>query len=260
MPVPEKPTIRLLFTGLEAFFFDSEGTSCRVGMHNQAPDHQLCFQVKVLYDGSERVIDLSDAANGYDIRLNVVNPKTKGVEIYRNGDFQREFADNDPQDFRWIIGIRGKEFHGEVPIDHNVLRPSFYTNSGLFHTYKKVKARITREKDKTNKVVEIAEDIGASIDLQNGDGEAVLTFGMNGEQRLHLRKEPHTRYEITISNDCPESMVTDSEFRLYYKAFLVPEDDQFDLAGAIAAAKGGKKPLGSQGKPCAPVCGQGEFC
>lgn len=262
MPVPDKPTIKLFFTGLQAFFFDSEGYSCRVGMHNQAPSHKLCFQVKVFYEGSERVIDLSDVASGFDIRLNVVNPKTPGVEPYRNGSFERESPDNDPQDFRWVIGIRGKEFHGEVPIDHTVLRPSFYTNNGLFYTQDKVRARIIRKRDGIDKVAEIAEHIAANIDLQNGNSEAVLTFGMNGEQSLHLRKEPNTRYEITISNDCPPSLALDSDFKFYYKAFLVPDDDQFDLTGATIAAKSnkGKKAMAALGRPCAPVCGQGEFC
>lgn len=252
-----KPTIKLLFTGLQAFFFDKDGTSCRVGMHNQAPHHELCVQVKVIYDGAERVIDLSPAARGYDMRLNVINPKTKGVEVYRNGsEFERASTDNDEKDFRWVIGLRGPEFHGEVPIDHTILRPSFYTNNGIFHTHNKIKARLTRERDKIDREVEIADFIGADIELEGEDSKAVLTFGMNGEQSLHLSKEPHTRYEISISNDCPKDLTVDSEFKLYYKAFEVKEDDQFDLKGAVEEF--GRE--GSPHTPCAPVCGQGEFC
>jgi hypothetical protein len=254
----ERPTIKLLFTGLQAFFFDKEGTSCRVGMHNQAPNHTLCVRVKVIYDGAERVIDLSEAVRGYDMHFNVINPRTKGVSVYKNGDFKRCSSGNDDRDFRWIIGIRGPEFHGAVPIDHTVLRPSFYTNNGLFHTHSKIKARLVGGRDKIDKEVEVARYIGADIDLQGKDSKAVLTFGMNGEQSLHLNKEPHTKYEIIISNDCPEDMIFksgESEFKLYYKAFSVREDEQYDLDGTEEGLR-----LGGQNKPCAPVCGQGEEC
>lgn len=255
------PTIKLLFSGLQAFFFDRENTSCRVGIHNQAPNHRLFLKVRMLYSGSERSIDLSEAASGYDIRLNVVNPKMKGVEVYSNGRFDRNSAENDPQDFRWAIGIRSSEFHGEVPIDHSVLQPSFYTNNGLFHTHNRIRARILRRRDRTDRVVEVAEHIGANIDLEDDDSEAILTFGMNGKQGLRLKKEPNTRYEITVSNDCPPSLGADSDFKLYYKAFLVAEDDQFDLTGAYRVDKGskGKRALVSSYSPCVPVCGDGYF-
>jgi len=256
MPVSKTPTIKLLFTGLQAFFFNSEGTSCRVGMHNQAPSHQLCFQVSVMYGKSECLIDLSKAANGYDIHLNVVNPKKEGVEIYKKGKFNRESLKHDPKDFRWAIGIRSEEFHGAVPIIDKVLRPSFYTNNGLFHTESTIKALLVRKKGNVNKLVQIAEYIGANIDLQNSDGEAILTFGKNGSQSLHLRKEPNTRYRITIFNNCSgtESFSNDSDFKLYYKAFSVAADDQFDLKGFS------ERVMLSPDSPCVPVCGQDGFC
>lgn len=291
MPVPEKPTIRLIFTGLQAFFFDSEGTSCRVGMHNQAPSHQLCVKVTVIYAGEKRTIDLSEYVKGYDLHLNVINPKTKGVEVYKNGSFERGSDECDSQDFRWVIGLRSEEFHGEIPIDHSVLRPSFHTNNGLFYTHKKIPARLTGGKECIDKVLGIAEEIGANIELDGDDSEAVLTFGINGEQSLHLRKKPNTRYEINIKNDCPKDLDIGSEFKLYYKAFLsVAPAEQYDITSptlnsAKVSAKAGvasktanaskargakaglpgkagkaKTAFGTQTKPCAPVCGEGDYC
>lgn len=262
MKVSKPPTIKLLFTGLQAFFFDNKSTSCRVGMHNQAPTHRLCFKVEVLYKDSKRLIDLSEAASGYNIHLNVINPKKEGVEIYKKGKFSRKLLDHDPHDFRWAIGIRSEEFHGAVPINDKVLQPSFYTNNGLFHTHSVIQARLVRERDNVNKLVQVAEYIGANINLQNGNGEAILTFGRNGEQSLHLKQEPGTKYEITISNNCPQNLATDSDFKLYYEAFRVPSEDQFDLQGAnrIAKGGGGGRAGASLHQPCVPVCGQGDFC
>jgi hypothetical protein len=262
MSLPENPTIKVVFTGLMAFFFDHKKSECQVAMHNRAAGHKLRINVYKSTPGStEHVLSIAngngavDAFEDSDIRLEVARPK-ETIRKYQNGPFTRQ-EDDDPNDFRWIIDIEGHEFHGrKLKIKTDVLSPILRMNAGLFYTAMKCPVTIIRKKDRTPRFQEVAYLMGANIYLDGLGSKADLIWGAGGKNSLSLKKEKDTTYKIQVLNDCPQPSSIDptrlGDFSFYYDVFIVnDEEERFHVL-----------PAGFEGvsfddakHPCGPVTG-----
>ncbi len=273
MPIPEDPTIKLVFTGLLAFCFTPPSgpakTRCQVGILRK-DSHEFRVRIfKVTADGFREMKDeskkisesilpppgVAPPSGGFslpDIVMNVVNPRTEGIALYMNGPFARDESD-DPNDFRWIPDIEGPEFHDRsLPVKEGSLKPSFILNNGLFYTALKVPARKVRQGDPVTDL-DVAGFTGANIYLDEADSKAILTFG-NPTQTVELKKEPGTTYKIHVFNDCPDASppVISGDFRFYYDAFQVPViSERFNLVGPPSPSGAPD----SHRSPCGPAYG-----
>jgi hypothetical protein len=171
--------------------------------------------------------------------------------MYQNGPFTRG-DDDDPNDFRWIVDIEGQEFHDQhLTLISDVLTKSFSMNNGLFYTAVRSSVRIKRGAVVGATPTDVALKVAANIYFENGASEAILTYG--GPESLSLRKEADTSYKIEVFNDRVHHPPGDDrgDFRFYYDAFDVPQDQRFDLIGVDHDGHDGEPD--TRAHPCGPI-------
>src|SRR5262245_45630185 len=142
----------------------------------------------------------------HNIRIEVVNPVTKGVKTYVNNDvkFDKDTDQGDPEDFRWVIDLEGKEFHdGKLTITNPaMLKPVFYITDGVCYTREKsadMQGRVTWESDYSWSFIgRPAETIAADIQVNKRGGEVILRSEAKGVEPLRLKRETGVRYEIAV--------------------------------------------------------------
>ena len=247
MPVPQDPTVTILFTGLLVFCFDKQSKHCQIGIHSKSDDHELKFHfIKKRADPeseSEQRLTISHglirrASNLWLDVEGAPSPKQRTAEPFIAG--KRNEPPTDPQDFRRVVDMEGKHFYNRpMKVRKDVLRPALFVAKGLFYS-----ATLTSESYRTVPVAsngpdhphkhsreameaiatgrdlgQIAEYVGANIYLTHANQAVVLRAGRNGSELLRLKKEEGTTYEITIENGPTDQAPGGNHFGHYYDAF-----------------------------------------
>jgi len=195
--------------------------------------------------------------------------------------FDKDTDQGDPEDFRWVIDLEGKEFHDSKLAITNpaLLKPVFYLTDGVFYTQQKsadMQGRVTWESDNPWLFVgKVADAIAADIYLDKKGGEVILRSDAKGSEPLRLKREPGVKYEIAVSNERHHFMAMGggTDFRYWYDVFRDDAGRKYDLkiveeydVGANAAALppasrrflsygNGRRSryLDSQEQPCQPT-------
>jgi|SRR5215510_11331957 len=231
-----KAFVTVSFQGLMALVIN-ENREAEVGVLKHK-HHQFTLEIKKITLLGASVINHSTDL-GEDLWIEAVNPADNGVKKYINSKltFDRKTNRGDPEDFRWMVDLEGKEFHGSRLAITNPERfaPMIHLNSGIFYTQRRSQQMVKRVIQSNNVhealLGKVASSVAAEIYLEGRDGEVVLRYGRKGSERVTFRPEPDTRYEIVLSNERPESMRTmgESDFVSWYEVFADQSGRRFDL-------------------------------
>ncbi len=262
MTVSDSPSFKLLFDGLLVLAVNKNENICEFGVVN-APDHVLRIKAeKVIANGEPIPLpDISrDLPSEGNIRIDA--PKSAmahGVQFF--GDLKRPFrrliGGDDPQDFRWLVDLEGKEFHNKKL----TLKPGFpnqriIVSRGLFYTHDLIDIQLVLP-DTTVLKRSVASPIGCNLDLDAGE-EFVLTYGPDDQKtEIVMAAEEGVTYRIKILNNPKDdqhvghnggSQPNDlsTHFHFYYdEAVEVGIDKKFDILS---------RPMGREGlgpnRPC----------
>ena len=245
--------VRVTFDGLIAFCYDRRG-DCEMGMV-QAADHQpILILTRINPDGSTTFMRRFDLAVNHNVTIDAEDPVEIGThtfprDIYR-GDFDRLGNDADPEDFRWIMDLQGRDFHGAAlrlkrgagdPATAR-LRPRITVTHGVFYTVEKTPdtfMRHPRRGDATRpkNIGKIADKVGADIICVPDAGVVKLTVGAETLELVRFVDGKAFRYQIDISNLCRSdgpgprcpTTSTESDFPLYYKVAEDEDGVEFDV-------------------------------
>jgi hypothetical protein len=185
------------------------------------------------------------------------NPSVEGYEVYQSGEFDRlNGADNDENDFRWLVNIDGAEMHGQkLAKNKNMLAASrppvskLFIRNGLFYA-RTINEKLFFEKlqkDANGETIEktpfgnVAEAVAAKIEAE----KVSFKINIGGEQHTHiLPRIAGSPYKIEISNMDLDQETPISDMPDYYN-FLADENGvSFDLEPIKSDEKSG----GSVGK------------
>jgi len=170
------------------------------------------------------------------------NPSIEGYEIYQSGEFDRlNGADNDENDFRWLVNIDGEEMHGQRLAKNENLRAAsrppvskLFIRNGLFY------ARTINEKlffEKVRKDGEgnelektpfgnVAETVAAKIEAE----KVAFKINIGGEQHTHiLPRIAGSPYKIEINNMDLDQETPISDMPDYYNFLADTTGVSFDL-------------------------------
>jgi len=257
LPTTE-PQIILAFHGLMSLSFKSpEGNGnngfCEVGIHDNAPHHDLKLKVFDIGDNPSNNIEPFYTFNFATthpsptdlIRFDAVNANPQRVGFYEPLTFAPGTATQgrfvaDPFDFRLVNDFEGPEFYNRT-LDKNLstFRPRLFVKSGIFVTLVRTTKEFKREAPLDPlKLGSVAEIAGAGIYLQP-DGVVGLRFG---QQAITLPLKPggRTLYLFLFDNACPPEVCNfehtspikerRNDFFEYYKMFRIPDDkEEFEL-------------------------------
>ena len=200
--------------------------------------HKLIVEVKKITSKGVSKINYPIDTE-HNIRIEAINPVMKGVTTYANTDvkFDKDTDQGDPEDFRWVIDLEGKDFHDSKLAIANpaLLKPVFYIADGVFYTLKKtadMQGRVTWESDYPwHFVGKVADTIAADIYLNKKGAEVVLRSDVKGSEPLRLKRESGVRYEIAVSNERHSStaMGDRSDFSYWYDVFRDDAGRKYDL-------------------------------
>jgi hypothetical protein len=236
MPVPEDPTVSILFTGLLVFCFDRRRKYCQIGVLSKG-DHELRMRVvkkgRGLEDGVEQTLTINHALirQSSELLLDVEgehSSKQRTAEPFIVGS--RDEPPTDPQDFRRVIDLEGEDFYNRpLKVRRGVLTPILFVAKGLFYTaaltsdlYRTIPVAAngaTRTPSAGHTLGQVAEYVGANIYLTHPNQALVLREGRNGAELLRLNREEGTTYEITFENSDTPQAPAGSDFDYYYDAF-----------------------------------------
>lgn len=248
--------VRVTFDGLIAFCYDRRG-DCEMGMV-QASDHQPRLDLtRINPDGSPTLMRRYDLTVHQNILIDAQDPVEIGTQTFPRDIYGTEFdrlgTNADPEDFRWIMDLQGRDFHGPALKLRTAagdpstarLRPRISVTHGVFHTMEKTPdtfVRNPRTGDQTRpiNIGKIADKVGCDIVCVPEGGEVKLQVG--GDTHTLFRfLEGHPgqafRYRIDISNLCRSDGPGDrcppnpeeSDFPLYYKVAVDEDGIEFDV-------------------------------
>ena len=239
------PTITLVFRGLFLLAFEEDNKYCQAGII-EADRH--CFKINIkshapsLQNSPEMSFEIPDG----DISFHV-SGRENSVGVYESGHFER-VSSHDRRDFRWALDLEGAELHNRrLPIKADALKRSFFVTDGQFYTYDSHVVRIVDPSSQTRDVA-IAQEIGCDIHL-DGNQEAVLRYGPDGNYSMKFKKEPDVSYDILVENICPEARAPQSkvsDFSHYYEVVDVPTSQQFKVVAF-------SPPPADDSNPCNPA-------
>lgn len=249
--------VRLTFDGLIGFCFyqGKQQQRCEMGMV-QVPDHEPLLTVNRVNPNGTLTPILTDyhLNQTSDVSLEVNDPvrpqSTRFPESMASGDFDRFNTANDPEDFRWVLDLQGKDFHEDRlrlktgGSGDTLLRPRITVPNAIFYTLDKTQDQFYRFKriDETMSVPigKIADQVGADILCRPGDhGQKLVTLKVNGEPDIRMFRNTTQgngfRYAIKITNLCRRAGTgrplcpNQSDFPHYYKVAEDKDGVQFDL-------------------------------
>jgi len=264
MTVSDFPSFKLLFDGLLVLAVNKNENICEFGVVN-APDHKLRIEARKIDSNSvdTELPEISrDLPSEGDIRIDAPkSAKDHGVQFF--GDLKRPFRrlidEDDPQDFRWLVDLEGKEFYNKKL----ALKPGFPNQRiivprGLFYTHNLIDVQLVRPGASVLQT-SVASPIGCNLDLDEGE-EFVLTYGPD-DQKIVMLAEKGFTYEIKILNNPKDdqhqghnggSQPNDlsTHFHFYYdKAVEVSGDKKFDILSRQERGEAGgpNRPCGGTG-------------
>ena len=245
--------VRVTFDGLIAFCYDRRG-DCEMGMV-QAPDHHpLLDLTRINPDGSTTFVRRFELTVNDSVTIDAQDPVELGAHTFPRNIYGTEFdrlsSTADPEDFRWIMDLQGRDFHGAAlrlkrgagdPTTAR-LRPRITIPHGTFYTLEKTPDTFMRQPrtgDATRPldIGKIADKVGADIVCVPDAGIVTLTVGEHTCELTRLIDEHAFRYRIDITNVCRTdgpgprcpTQPTESDFPLYYKVAEDEDGIEFDV-------------------------------
>lgn len=224
----------------------------------QADDHQpLLVITRINPNGSTtpyRRYELREGSNFKDVTITAQDPLEQGANTFPRDiygtTFDRFSTDADPEDFRWIVDLQGREFHGSaLKLKRDAsdpptarLRPTILIPHGIFYsldktpdTYMRHPHPPTATTTRPKHIGKIADKVGADIVCVPSGGRVSVTVGQESFLLAkHTEEGRGFRYRINISNLCraegtPPCPPNESDFPLYYKAAVDEDGIQFDM-------------------------------
>ena len=142
--------------------------------------------------------------------------------LYQNESVGFSRADNkgDPQDFRWVADLEGKEFHNsKLTISQpEMLRPHLHVNGGTFYAAQiygqPMALTVPGDDAHWTYLGRFADVIAADLSLDRSDDGIVLRSGARGRETVRLRRQLGTRCQIAVKNtrQHPGSALGPSDF------------------------------------------------
>ncbi|HKY03478.1 MAG TPA: hypothetical protein VJQ56_01245 [Blastocatellia bacterium] len=192
---------------------------------------------------------MGDPIGTGNISLNVAKPEKAVLARYENGPFSRLDGLDDPNDFRWIVQLDGREFHNRpLPVFRDVFKPIITLNSGLFYTayripVKKIPPRDRQPSASTTRTIptRVAWFTGVNIYLNADNPEATLSYfdDTGTAKSIKIKNDPgvaYLGYIFNLASAGSHFHEDESDFQYYYDAFDVPLRERFDIRGASEAA------------------------
>lgn len=224
MALPKEPLtgIKIFFDGLLDFCVRDGDEFCQVGILKDVPGHELRFDVKEITDRDEHILECIEPSQAEgSMSLTVHGVSQKGVRLYTpTPGFHRDEAQDDPNDFRWLLDLEGPEcYNRPLKINPEGFRSILTINNGLFFTRDLSEDEIslvTDENPEGDFLGKVALVVGAYIYFDRPDARAVLT---NGNESCELLGRPGTTYEIFIGLNRPfGTHVHENDFVFHYGA------------------------------------------
>lgn len=214
MEIPANPDVTLHFYGLEVFFFDKEKGYCKVGIHNDAPNHDIRVGISRRNRGTNSVVSTAaltlqheQVNQAGEIWLEVTNPplaKINAGDPYKaDGGFMRPIGNNDKNDSRWLLDL--EEIYAGQPLTFakDMLSPCLVVKNALFFTERRTpdsyKLVPTAAGQPEIILGQIAQWTAANIYL-GSRSQLVLKLGQNGAPLFTLMSDPEYAYDVTIDN------------------------------------------------------------
>lgn len=180
------------------------------------------------------------------------NPVVDGYEVYKNGKFDRlNPADNDENDFRWLVNLEGEEMHERLLTKQESLKngsrspvTKLFIKNGVFYA-RTINKKLFFErvkKDANDSVIErtdfghVAETVAAKIEADS----VSFKIRIGTEEHSHiLPRVSGSPYKIEINNMDLDQENPISDMPDFYN-FLVSADGQsFDLEPKIDESDSG---------------------
>ena len=230
-----KPTVTIVFRGLMVFHSDPAGKYFEAGML-PAPEHR--FRIEVRETSASGVSSFSvpvESSKNHDVwTFELPNSIQRGVNLFKNGAFDRKAGIGDERDFRWAVDVEGKEFYNrQLSTKQNQLGPVMRLTSGEFYTKTRTRPLLRNKGNGTFEYFGRAADEIAA-DLFVGAGDVVLRSANTGKEILRLKDKPGTTYEIVVENEflTDTHAVNLGHFGYYYSLITKPRDEWYDFKAA----------------------------
>jgi len=230
MPIDQDhptPKIKVIFQGFVITRIKKGNAVAEIGALNSSKCHSPKITVlRLTTQGALRVVENLVFDINQNIELRVEKEGQTRIDTYTKGaeQFDRNSADNDPNDFRWFINL-DSDLHKEeeFTIAPNKLIPIFRMNDALFYTESLTRGPLKiKRKDKAPQLFgKAAESIAALVNLDN-NSRAVLRNGINDLITID-GAEAGTRYTIIFNCECHES-VQESDFPLIYELLQLADN------------------------------------
>jgi len=256
--IPDSPTIKIVFHGLLAFCHNGD-LRCEIGAHNRAEDHSPTLEI--IENGKQT--DFLDAAEfrrlgAQIIELTAEAPDPPGVSFFMQGGMLDRCKPKDnPNDFRWMLDMEGRDFYDRPPgqpLDKKLgfFSPKLIVHHGVFYTLDTTKNKFKRSLRGDRMLGHLSFFMAANIKLKSG--RAFLRGG-----GLNREFEAAKKYQINFKNVClhknkeckfkPGSLNKEerNDFFEYYKTFAIPpgrEEFELTLHGTPINARHSFKKLG----------------
>lgn len=106
-------TVKIFFYGLLAMCFDEQGNA-EVGVLRN-PDHEATMVIDKITPKGTTTSSYA-LKPGNDLWIGPESASRTGASIYQNEGikFDRQADTGDPEDFRWVVDMEGKEFHDRM--------------------------------------------------------------------------------------------------------------------------------------------------
>jgi hypothetical protein len=231
--------VTISFKGLFVFCLGEkirEYGECRIGVP-KVEDHYLSIVIREFSGSSDLGIVKHNLSYKQNIVIESVEPVEQKVVWYAKPDFDRLGNTGDPQDFRWIIDLEGKEFHDKQLLGvgdaggNSLLTPRISIKDGICYSRLKTVERYQRVNLQTGDVLQLGKlELVAGFDLLRSNSETGVVIRNEGGESVTLAKSVGVRYEVEISNICePGYCEGEADFPLYYETLRDPDGVEFDI-------------------------------
>jgi hypothetical protein len=227
-----KARVTIVFRGLMVLHPDPARKYFEAGIL-PAPGHKLRIEVlqkSVAGVSSFEVTpEILQAAENDVWSLEFANSGRRGINLYKNGAFDRKTGVGDVKDFRWAVDLEGKEFYNqELTTRQHQFGPVLRVTSGEFYTKTRT-APLLRNRGNGN-----YEYFGSAADEIAADlfeaGDVVLRSAKSGKEILRLNDKPGTTYEIVVENQpMTDVHASGGHFSYYYRLITKPRQQWYDF-------------------------------
>ena len=161
--------------------------------------------------------------------LEFANSGRRGINLYKNGAFDRKAGVGDEKDFRWAVDLEGKEFYNEqLTTRQHQFGPVLRVMSGEFYTKTRTPPLLrNRGHGNYEYFGSAADEIAADL---SDAGDVVLRSANSGKEILRLNDKPGTTYEIVVENQpVTDVHASGGHFSYYYRLITKPRQEWYDF-------------------------------